>query len=63
MALAISTLGWPILCAILVRLQKSYAILWINIGIVWTFLQTGITVIAIFMPMDSITTGMSDSKP
>jgi type II secretory pathway component PulF len=49
--IAIVTLGWPILGAILLRQRKSSAILWINIGIVWTFFQIGITTIALFIPM------------
>jgi hypothetical protein len=53
-------LGWPILGTTLVRRQKPYAILWINIGIVWTFLQIGITIIALFKPMIGIETGISD---
>jgi hypothetical protein len=59
-ALAIIDLGWPILGSFLVRLQKPYAILWINIGIIWTFLQIIITTIALFKPMISIETGISD---
>jgi hypothetical protein len=59
-AFAIIGLGWPILGSFLVRLQKPYAILWINIGILWIFLQMGITIIALFKPMIGIETGISD---
>jgi hypothetical protein len=50
-ALVFIALGWPIIGTLLVRLQKRYAILWINVGTVWTVLQIGITVIALYMPM------------
>jgi hypothetical protein len=62
-ALAMIDLGWPVLGTVLIRQQKRYAILWINIGIVWTLLQIGITVIALFMPMaGGIIVGMPDSN-
>ena len=54
-ALAIIDLGWPILGTLLIRLQKPYAILWINIGILWTFLQFVITVIALVKPLFGLT--------
>ena len=63
MVLAIIAVGWPILSAVLVQQQKRSAILWINIGIVWFFLQTGVTTIALFLPMFSPAGGMSDVKP
>lgn len=58
--LAIAALGWPLLGTYLFRRQKSYAVLLINIGTIWTFLQIGITVIALFMPMVGTTEGMGD---
>src|SRR5580692_4918022 len=45
MVLLFIAMGWPIAGALLVKLQKPYAILWINLGIIWTILQIGITVI------------------
>lgn len=61
-ALAVINLSWPILGAILIQRQKPYAILWINVGIIWSFLQIGITTIALFMPMVGDITGMSNSN-
>lgn len=61
-AIALIDLSWPILGTILLRQQKSYAILWINLGIVWTFLQVGSTVIALFMPMVGIPPTMGEGK-
>ena len=49
--LAVIALGWPIIGSVLVNQQKTYAILWINIGLIWTFLEIGTVVIALFMPM------------
>jgi len=60
--LAIIALGWPILGAVLVQQQKRSAILWNNIGIVWCFLQIGVTTIALFLPMVGTITGMSNIK-
>jgi hypothetical protein len=60
MALVFIALGWPILGALLIRQQKPSAILWINVGIVWTFLQFAITVIALFVPFFMPAGGMSD---
>lgn len=61
-ALMIIALGWPILGTLLLRLQKPYAILWINIGIIWTFLQFGISFVALFMPMIGITGTMGGGR-
>jgi hypothetical protein len=62
-AITLFDLAWPILGIYLFRVQKNYAILWINVGILFFFLQIGITVIALFMPMIGIEVGMSDAKP
>jgi len=59
-ALAFIALGWPIMGIILIKLQKPHAILWMGIGATLTFVQIGITVIALFMPMISTITGTSD---
>ena len=62
-ALVFVALAWPILGALLRKWQKRYAILWINLGIIWFLLEIGITVFALFLPMeyDGIV-GMSDSN-
>jgi hypothetical protein len=44
-------LGWPILCIVLRRWQKSNGALWINIGIVLFILGIAITVFALFLPI------------
>ena len=49
--IAMVTVCWPILGTILVRQQKPYAILWINVGIIAMLLQCGTTIIALYMPM------------
>ena len=63
-ALVMIALGWPILGALLVKLQKRHAILWINVGTIWTIFQIVSAVIALYMPMASQGIyGMSDAKP
>lgn len=62
-AIAILVWLWPILCTVLGRQQKSYAIYLINLGILWYFLQIGITFHALIMPMVATETGMSDHSP
>ena len=59
--LLILAAGRPILAYFLVRLRKPYAIVWISIGTLWTILELGIGIIAMFMPMVGGPTGMSDS--
>ena len=61
-ALVIIALGWPILGTVLVGLQKSYAILWINVGFLWNFLQLGITIFALFRPMIGLDGGMGEGR-
>jgi hypothetical protein len=60
-ALAIVPMAWPALGAELARERVRSALVWINLGIAWSFLQIGITVLALFMPMVGSTTGLSDS--
>jgi type II secretory pathway component PulF len=60
-AIAILTACWPILGAVLVRQQKTYAVLF-YIGIIAMFLQAGITVIALFMPMVTDPGGLGEGK-
>ena len=64
MGLVFVALAWPIVATFLVRLQMRHAILWIFVGTLWTVLQIGITVIALYLPMsyDGIV-GMSDAHP
>jgi len=60
-ALAIAALGWTILGSFLVWLRKPTAILWINIGILCLFLEIGITIYALILPMFMPAGGMSDA--
>ena len=56
--IAFATLGWPCLGAYLVRRQTAHPIAWINIGLILSLLQLGITIIALFMPMVGTTEGL-----
>jgi hypothetical protein len=61
--LALVILAWPILGALLRLWQKPFATIWINLGIVWFFLEIGTTVIALFLPMaGGLITGIPDPK-
>jgi len=64
MGLAFINLAWPILGTYLFVKKAPSTALWINLGIFWSFLQFGLTVFALFLPMasDGIT-GMSEAKP
>jgi hypothetical protein len=59
-AIAFIDLCWPVLGTFLIKQKKPSAILWINLGLIVTFLQVGITVIALFKPMVGIITGESN---
>jgi hypothetical protein len=61
-ALGVAILAWPVLAVLLRRRQKPYASLWINLGIIWLFLQIGITFYAIISPMIGLNGGLSDTK-
>jgi hypothetical protein len=49
--LAVLDLGWPILGSLLMWNRNRYSILWINIGLIWTFLQVGVAIFALFIPL------------
>jgi len=61
-ALMIIDSSWPVLGAYFIRKQERYAMLWINLGIIWTLLQIGITILALFVPMGGIITVTPDSN-
>ena len=51
MLLVFFVLALPIPALIMFWRSRPYAILWINLGIVWFILMAGSEVIALFMPM------------
>jgi len=53
--------AWTVVGAILLRMQKRYAKLWIYLGMMWAVLHIAINIVALFMPMVGIEDGMSDS--
>jgi hypothetical protein len=60
---AVVTACWPILGTMLVRQQRPHSMLYLNIGIVWMFLQCGMTVIALFMPLcGGVVIGLGEGK-
>jgi hypothetical protein len=59
--LVLFVLALPIPALVMFWRRKPYAIFWINLGIVWFFLQFGIIVYALFIPMVGIEVGMSDA--
>ncbi len=63
-AIAFATAGWPILGNALFQRQKTYAIAWINIGIIAMFLQCFVTFTALLMPMVELGDfyGMGENK-
>jgi type II secretory pathway component PulF len=64
MGFALINLGWPILGTYLFTKKAPGTVLWINLGILWSILQFGLTVFALFLPMTSDgITGMSEAKP
>jgi hypothetical protein len=58
--LGLINMFWLIFGSVLVRQQKRYAILWINVGTIWNIFQIVSTTIALFMPMISTNVGMGE---
>jgi hypothetical protein len=62
-AVAVVSAFWPIFGAVLLRQQTPYAKLCINVGILWMFLQIGVTIFALFIPVTGcLITGVPDSN-
>jgi uncharacterized membrane protein len=59
---AVVTILWPMLGSVLVRQQKPHSMLYLNVGIIWLFLQFVVTIVALFMPMISLDTGLGENK-
>jgi hypothetical protein len=59
--LALIAFAWAVAAIILVRLRSAKAIYCINLGIIWILLQAAITVIALFLPMVTNISGLSDA--
>ena len=60
---ALMALIWSLPAVLSFWRRKDYAILLINVGMLLTCLQIGITVLALFMPMTGgLIVGMSDSN-
>jgi len=60
-ALICFVLALPIPALVMFWRRRPYAVLWINLGMIWLLVQGAITVIALVMPMVGTTTGMADA--
>jgi hypothetical protein len=60
--LAIFAAAWLIFCAVLSWFRNHHSILFINLGMIWFFLQGSAIVIALFMPMVDDIQGLAEPK-
>ena len=60
---AFINLGLPILGTYSFTKRARSTVLWINLAILWNFLEFGLTIFALFLPMIGLVSGMSDAKP
>ena len=59
-ALIVITMAWPTLGTLLATFQSRYAVPFISLGVIWSFLQLTITILAFSLAAKGVVDGVAD---